>query len=75
MDSIKAKVIVNSVENFGHSERPKMSPVTGGSPEDNNYSQATPGGSLELYISNPAAFGFFKSGKKYHVTFTEAVEV
>lgn len=74
MDTIKAKVIVNSVENFGHAERPKMSPVTGGSPEDNSFSQATPSGSLELYISNPAALGFFKPGKKYHVTFTEAAE-
>lgn len=32
----------------------------------------TPSGAVELGICNPAAAEFFKQGKKYYVTFTEA---
>lgn len=37
-----------------------------------SYSQATPSAELKMEISNPLAAEFFKSGKKYLVTFTEA---
>lgn len=32
----------------------------------------TPSGSVDLTIRNPAASEFFKTGKKYYLTFTEA---
>lgn len=36
------------------------------------FGKATPWGSIEMGIANPAAKKFFQPGKKYYVTFTEA---
>lgn len=40
--------------------------------EDNQFSSATPSGSLEMMISNPNATDFFQPGKKYYIDITEA---
>lgn len=39
--------------------------------EDNQFSAATPSGTLEMMISNPNATEFFKPGKKYYLDITE----
>ena len=38
------------------------------------FFEATPNGSLEMTINNPAAFGFFRPGGKYWLDFTQAEE-
>lgn len=41
-------------------------------PENAVFGKATPWGEIQMGIANPAAKEFFKPGKKYYVTFTEA---
>lgn len=41
-------------------------------PENAVFGKATPWGEIKLGIANPAAKAFFKPGKKYYVTFTDA---
>lgn len=36
------------------------------------FGKATPSASLSMAIANPPAAAFFKNGKKYYLTFTEA---
>lgn len=44
------------------------------SPENESFSNSTPFGSVELYITNPAASEFFEklAGKYVYLDFTEA---
>ena len=44
-----------------------------GSRNDENeaWSAATPSGTLNIHISNPAAFDQFEAGKDYYLTFEE----
>ena len=44
------------------------------SPENESFSNSTPSGSVELYITNPAAVEFFDklAGKCVYLDFTEA---
>ncbi len=45
------------------------------SPENESFSNSTPSGTIELYITNPAANEFFEklAGKYVYVDFTEAI--
>jgi len=44
-----------------------------GEGEDNkDWSKWTPSGTLQMTISNPAAFDWFEPGKEYYLDFTEA---
>jgi len=36
-------------------------------PEDQKFSTATPSGSMEMTINNPALEGFFEPGKNYYI--------
>lgn len=40
--------------------------------ENRSWAKYTPGGSVTLYINNPAAQGRFKVGQTYFVDFVEA---
>ena len=55
------------------SEIVTLSAVYSSDPESENwsYSQATPSANLTMFINNHAAFGFFKEGKQYKLTFEE----
>jgi len=44
-----------------------MSPVTADTPENKAWSKYTPGGLLQMHISNPAAFEQFEQGKEYFI--------
>lgn len=74
-DKLRAKFKVDSMTDFGYgSKQVKMSTVysnTRGT-EDNQFSQATPSGSLEMMVSAPGAQDFLKPGVKYILTFEEA---
>lgn len=41
-------------------------------PENAVFGKATPWGEMTMGIANPAAKEFFKAGKKYYITLTEA---
>lgn len=72
---IKAKVVVNNIEELGepkYAEQIQMNPVYGTGEENKSYSEATPSGSISLCITNKNAWGFFVDGKKYYVDFTPA---
>lgn len=40
-------------------------------PEDRNFSIATPGGKIELFITNPVVIDQIEAGKLFYVDFTE----
>lgn len=42
--------------------------------EDNQFSEATPAGSVIITITNEKALGFFKQGNKYYLDFNEATQ-
>lgn len=51
----------------------KLKPVTSGSPENEAFFKATPGGSIDLNIVNEEAAKQLEVGKTYYVDFTQAV--
>ena len=52
-----------------------MTPVYSSDPNHENkaFWDATPSGSITLWINNPAGFATFEVGKEYYVDFTPAV--
>ncbi len=40
--------------------------------DNRDWSKWTPSGSLNMSITNPAAFNWFEEGKEYYLDFTEA---
>lgn len=72
---MRAKFKCNSVTKYeSGSVTAYLKPVTGGSEENKSFWNYSPGGSLELNITNPNAVGFFQPGKQYYLDFT-AVEL
>ena len=69
---MRAKFRVEHVIHYSGARNVKLSAVHGGSPENNQFSQASPSGSLEMHINNPAAFDFLEPGKSYYLDFTPA---
>ena len=74
---MRAKFVINSIEQYPTAETLKMSAVakTGtydpdGADEDNTYAHFSPSGTLSLTIANPALVGTFKVGEKYYMDFT-----
>lgn len=49
-----------------------MSPVTADTPENKSWSKYTPGGLLQMHISNSAAFEQFELYKEYYVDIQSA---
>ena len=45
-----------------------------GNSENDRFFSATPGGTLQLYTVNPAAWEQFEPGKSYYIDFTPAGE-
>lgn len=52
----------------------KLEAVYTGTPEDNTYSAATPCGSIEMTVTNPAAYEKLSLGKSFYVDFTPVDE-
>lgn len=46
--------------------------VYGGGEDNKSWSEATPSGQLNMFISNPAVFGAFEAGKNYFLTLESA---
>ena len=69
---MRAKFRVEHVIHYAGARNVNMRAVHDGSPENNQFSQATPSGTLEMHINNPTAFDFLEPGKNYYLDFTQA---
>lgn len=72
---LRAKFLVNSITDFGHGmKRVNLNTVycNKSNTENNQFSQATPSGSMEMMVTSEAAKNFFTIGKSYYLDFTEA---
>lgn len=67
---IRAKLRCSTVTLSESGETVHLHPVFGDCPENKEWSKFTPGGSVELQISNPPARGKFEVGKEYFADFT-----
>jgi hypothetical protein len=67
--SIRAKFQCHSIQKSedGSACLVRLSAVTTGSAENEQWSKYTPAGDLSLNISNPAAFEQFEQGKEYYL--------
>lgn len=82
MEKVRAKMVVHQVNQNGHCQDGKAvtdslnivaNPVTGkGGDENKDYSKWTPSGKLELSITNPDCFEFFKPGAEIYVDISHA---
>lgn len=74
--AFKARLTVQTVTRQLGGDELVLMPVYSSDPDDPNhsFSQATPSGKVELYVSNPALVGTFEPGKVYDVDFTEYVK-
>jgi hypothetical protein len=79
--SVRAKFVLQSVTRQKHWDKTKpdietlkFSPVMSGSPENEAFYAASPGGSIELATVNAAAAASasFEIGKEYYVDFSPA---
>lgn len=76
--SMRAKMKVQSVTQFGSSEQLKLCAVGNspypddGSDEDNTYAKFSPQADLTITIANPALIGKFAPGETYYVDFHPA---
>jgi len=71
--AVQAKFFVSVVERNDNSptaSRVKLGAVCRGK-ENREWAQATPGGTIELFILNEAATVYFEQGQEYLVTFTK----
>lgn len=78
--SVRAKFKVQSIQDSGDSEgkvysrRVVLTPVYSNDPthENRSFWHATPSGSIDMWINNPAAFEQFEEGVEYYIDFTPA---
>jgi hypothetical protein len=77
--TVRAKFKVQSIttqahwdKNKGHIGTVKLQPVTGDSPENKAFYEATPCGAIELGTINRDALAQFPIGREFYVDFTPA---
>lgn len=69
---IRAKMVCSAItKDASGNESVTLYPVTSGSDENKQWSKWTPGGQLQLSISNPDAQGKFTPAKEYFVDVSE----
>lgn len=72
----KVQSIQDSTDQAGkvHGRRVTLTPVYSDDPahENRSFWQATPIGSIDMWINNPAAFEQFEQGAEYYIDFTRA---
>lgn len=77
---VRAKFRVNDIQHSldgqgePYSEMVQLNPVYSNDPQSENrqFWDATPAGTLTMWINNKAAFGLFERGKEYYLDFTPA---
>lgn len=78
MTKVRAKMTCTDItDNGAEKEEDKgytvhMTPVVGGSPENDSFYKWTPGGMCQLSVVNKATAELFEKGKQYYVDFTPA---
>ncbi|HAS1024530.1 TPA: hypothetical protein I3764_000111 [Enterobacter cloacae] len=67
--TVRAKFFCQSIQKAedGSYRTIHMSPVTADTEENKTWSKYTPGGQLQMVISNPSAFDLFEQGKEYFI--------
>ena len=70
--SVRAKFVVETVEDWNEGKSIKLHAVYDGSPENKEFFQYTPAGYIQLSTVNLAAAKQFEVGKHLYVDFTEA---
>lgn len=70
--TVRAKFRVHNVDRSQYGTTVKLSPVYSGSPENEQFFKATPGGEVALYTLNAAAGEQFELGDEFYVDFTLA---
>jgi len=72
--TLRAKFTCWHVAGDQYGENVELSAVYSDDPKDPNHSwsQATPSGTLTMFISNPEARGVFEQGKEYYLDIAEA---
>ena len=67
----KLTVIAITEHNYGNGKTVKLGCAYDPEiPEDQRFCEATPSGSMELYVTNQAALDQFKIGQSFYVDFT-----
>ena len=80
MERVRAKFTVSQIlTDKNNNSLVKLYAVYKGdesSPENESFSNSTPSGNVELYVTNPAASEFFEklTGKYVYLDFTEATQ-
>ena len=70
---LRAKFRCDKVEKHsGEMIGATLSAVTDGSEENNDFNKHTPSGTVEMWVDNPKAEGFFKEGEEYYLDFSKA---
>jgi hypothetical protein len=69
---IRAKFICSTVEQRGNTFSVYLSPVVGGSEENNSFYKATPGGAIALEVVSEDTADNFEQGQEYYVDFSKA---
>lgn len=70
----RAKFLCKSIEPNAGSWAIKLDPVIGGSPENREFFQYTPGGNIYLAVVGSDTASQFKVGYEYYVDFTQVEE-
>ena len=69
---MRAKFTVTKVMHTTWSEQAELVASHSGTPEDNQFSSATPAGRLDITITADDARGFLQPGKSYYLDVTPA---
>ncbi|MDA3834399.1 MAG: hypothetical protein PF495_13525 [Spirochaetales bacterium] len=75
LETVRAKFECISVTNYGKNigSQVSMTPVIGVEGDNKHFSDATPSGEFNMYISSGVpAENFFKPGKSYYLDISEA---
>ena len=72
--NVQAKMVCTAKINHGEGQAGEVNlmAVADGSEESKRFFEATPWGHVKLGILNPTAYGSFREGATYLVTFEEA---
>ena len=69
---VRAKFQVRQATKEGADNRITLDAVISGSPENESFFNATPGGTIDLFVVSGETAKFFKEGQEFYVDFTPA---
>jgi len=75
LGSINKVVDGRQTWNTGEVHTITLQPVVKGSPENDKFFAATPGGEIKLYCTSLDASEQFELGKEYYIDFTQAEKI